>query len=302
MPYLNGARFILTLFFTAAALLASAQVRIASFGATTGITSTFTWDEGIDSDPRYKSRNDIKFSTFGLSYGMEYDGFGFEVNPGLLTTGQNFSVLTTTSASTGVRKITLNYLNVPVALKFHLITLPSTNVSFVGGVSPAILLKGQETISHEAGKYYFPTAVYPILPDNYQTEAGGVVLAPKVSNYKMLGTGDLRTFQLFGFIGVRSDWYFSKNWKASVDFRVNYSVIDSRNKAYLNKLENYQAIYDITGRRRDIVGNVTFGVARYLQLEKKEKDRRAIIRKNTTKYVPPKKLPKPKERKSKLPH
>jgi hypothetical protein len=301
MPCQPSIRYVFALLLTVVTALAAAQSRVVSFGANTGITATYTWDEGINSDPRYKPRNDIKFSTLGLTYGVDYDGFGFEINPGLLTTGQNFSVITTTSARKGVRKITLNYFSVPVALKFHLITLPSITTSFVGGVSPAILLKGQEKISHDAGSYYFPPAVYPILPDNYNVQ-GGVVMAPKVTNLKMLDNRDFRRFQFFAFIGVRSDWYFSTKWKASVDLRVSYSVVDDRTNTYTSKLEQYKTLYDIPGKRRDIVGNMTIGLSRYLLREKKEKDRKAVIRRNTTKYVPPKKLPKPPERKSKLPH
>jgi hypothetical protein len=130
----------------------------------------------------------------------------------------------------------------------------------------------------------------------------GVVTAPKVSNYEMLRKGDFKKLQIFPFIGLKSDWFFSKRFKATVDLRLAYTLVDNRSRDYLNSLNGNKTIYDYPGKRRDVVGNITLGMARYFGVEKKERDRKAAIKKNTTRYVPPKKLPKPPEKKSRLPH
>jgi hypothetical protein len=48
-----------------------------SLGLFTGISVPYTWDEGINQDPRYRTRFDIKFIPIGVHYGVDKDGFGF---------------------------------------------------------------------------------------------------------------------------------------------------------------------------------------------------------------------------------
>jgi hypothetical protein len=292
---------LFTSFFICLFALCSAQVRIVSFGGLTGLTSTYTWDQGINDDSRYKPGNGLKFSPLGLSYGVDYDGLGFEISPQVFSEGQNFNVIDYKGVNNGTRKISLQYLNVPVAIKLRLISLPSNKLSFESGVSPALLLSGSEKISHNSGKYRFPLVVYPNLPDGYNAQ-GSLVSAPQVSNVKMLDKNDFKALQLYTFIGVRSDWYFSTQWRATFSARLYYGMFDNRSKTYLNKLENYQTLYDLPGKRRDVVGQFTIGISRYISIDKKEKDRQDHVKKNIKRYIPPKKLPKPPEKKSKLPH
>jgi hypothetical protein len=268
-------------------------------GLFTGITSTYTWDEGINADPRYKTRYDIKFSPIGVNYGVDYDGFGFVISPALFTTGQNFYMVNTVGGHEGTRKIDIQYLNIPVALKFHLIDLDFLKTSLVIGGGPAVLLKGKEEISHNAAKFYFPPVVYPHLPENYNIEYDGVI-TPKVDKLEILKKDDFDPFQIFAFVGVRSDWYFSDNWKASFDIRANYTVFDNRSDTYTGRLKAYEAIYDIPGNRRDIIAHFTLGVSRYIENDVAEKTRKVHIRSNTQKYIPPKKIGRPPIKKSKL--
>jgi hypothetical protein len=275
-------------------------MRIVSLGIFTGLTSTYTWDEGINVDPRYKVRYNLKFSPIGFNYGVDYEGFGFVVSPGLFQTGQDFYMVNTVGGHEGTRKIDVSYLNVPVALKFHLIDLDFLKTSFIIGTGPAFLVNGKEKISHTAAKYYFPPAVYPNLPDEYIVEYDGV-LAPE-ANLEILNKNDFKSFQLFALIGLRSDWYFSENWKLSFDFRANYTIFDSRSDNYLQRLNDYQTLYDIPGKRRDIVGSFTVGISRYIEIDLTEKTRKVHIKSNTKRYIPPKKIEKAPKKKTRLPH
>src|SRR5687767_6344619 len=104
-----GYKLSFIVIFSCAVTLASAQVRIVSLGMYTGLTSTYTWDEGIYADPRYKVRYNLKFSAIGLSYGVDYEGFGFIISPGLFTTGQDYFMVNTVGGHEGTRKIDLHY-------------------------------------------------------------------------------------------------------------------------------------------------------------------------------------------------
>jgi hypothetical protein len=287
-------RMIFTALFVSMVSFVSAQVRIVSMGVFTGLTSTYTWDEGINYDPRYKVKYNIKLAPVGFNYGVDYEGFGFVISPGLFATGQNFSVVNTVGGHEGSRKIDLHYLNIPIAFKFHVIDLDFLKTSFIIGAGPAYLISGKEEVSHHAAKLYFPPVVYPNLPDTYNIEYDGV-LTPDVTNLAILKKSDFKPIQLFGFIGVRSDWYFSENWKASFDFRANYTFFDNRSDEYLNRLNTYMTTYDIPGKRREIVGSFTLGVSRYIEIDLTSKHRKVQKKSNTKKYIPPKSTTKQKK-------
>jgi hypothetical protein len=291
-------KLILTYFFLQTSLLTVAQTKIVSLGIFTGITSTYTWDEGILADPRYKTRYDIKLAPVGINYGVDYEGFGFVISPGVFTIGQNYHVVNTVGGHEGTRKINLQYVNLPLALKFHLIDLSFLKVSFIGGGGIGYLLSGKETIEHNNAKYKFPEAVYSVLPADYEVQYDGVI-APKVTNLKMLSKGDFNTLQFFTFVGLRSDWYVSEEFKVSFDIRANYGILESRSDDYLSKLSSYQTLYDIPGKRRDISMLFSIGISRYIEIEKKEKEQKQRAKGKSSKKFSPKRYPWPSPKKSK---
>jgi hypothetical protein len=142
------------------------------------------------------------------------------------------------------------------------------------GASPSFLLKGKEELTHNNAKFYFPAAVYPYLPSDYTVQYDGVI-APDMKKFAMLDKEDFKTLQTFGFIGIVSDWYLSNAWKVSFDIRAQYSFQDNRSLDYLERLENYEQIYDVPGKRRDIVLNFAIGVSRYIEFEKKQQQEKA---------------------------
>lgn len=277
---------------------ASAQSRTVSFGVLTGVTSTYTWDDGINADQRYNTRYDVKLSPIGLEYGVDFKSFGFTAGAGLFNVGQNFNVVNVVGSHVGTRKINLNYLQVPLAFRFHLIDLSFLTTSFVAGISPAYLLKGKETISHKEATLYFPPVVYPVLPSDYIIQSDGVRV-PRQNKYTIARGGDFNSFQLFTFIGLRTDWYFSETWKVSFDARASYGIRDNRSSDYLTKLKSFMNLYERPGTRRDIVGNFTLGIARYFEIEQKESINKVGgkkgLKRNTKKYP----VHKPQKSKSK---
>jgi hypothetical protein len=289
-----GYRALLTVLFAGTLAIANAQVRIVSLGVFTGATTTYTWDDGINYDPRYKDKYNIRFAPIGINYGVDYEGYGFVISPGLFSTGQNFALLNTVGGHEGSRQINLQYLNIPVAFKVHLIDLDFMKTSFIIGGGPAFLLKGKDEVSHHAAKLYFPPVVYPNLPDTYTIEYDGV-LAPDVQNLAILKKSDFDPIQIFGFVGIRSDWFFSESWKASFDFRVNYTFFDNRTDEYLSRLKAYKTIYDMPGQRKDIIASFTMGVSKYIQKDMTDKAKKVHKKSNTKRYIP-QKISKPKKR------
>lgn len=252
---------------------AFAQNRTISLGIFTGATSSYIWDEGVNRDPRYEIRYDIKFAPIGVAYGIDYDGFGFVLTPSLMKTGQKYNVINSVGGHEGVRSGTLTYLNLPAAFKFHIIDLSFFKVSFVAGASVAFLIDGKETITHNISKLRFPSAVYPILPDEYEVEYDGVV-SPYVDHMTMLGKSDFQSIQLFAAAGFRSDWDITEEWRVSFDLRANYGLLEPRSADYMARLEANQTLYDVPGKRRDIVAYLTVGIARYIDIDKKDENRK----------------------------
>ncbi|MBA4057747.1 MAG: hypothetical protein C0490_23735 [Marivirga sp.] len=272
----------------------SAQQLSMSLGVYTGITSSYTLDGGIDNDPRYKGNYEVKFAPVGVNFGMDYEGFGFVISPGIINVGQNFYVVNTSGGHDGRRKIDLQYLNIPAAFKVHIIKLSFFKISGLVSLSAAYLMDGTETISHSATKLTFPEEVYPILPADYIVQYDGVAV-PEINSYIISEKKDFIPIQMFAAAGFRSDWDVSNHWRVSFDFRVNYGINEPREKEYLMKLDTHQTLYDIPGKRRDVFAQLSLGISRYIEFEKSDQERKKKL-KGSSKQYSPKRYPYPKPR------
>jgi hypothetical protein len=275
----------LFVFFSLWATVAAQAQEVHSLGLFTGISVPYTWDEGINQDPRYRTRFDIKFLPIGVHYGVDKDGWGFMLDPSVIRVGQNFNVINSTGGEMGKRNIDLTYFQIPIGFKLHIIDMSFFKVSLVASVAPSFLLNGKETIQHSDGKMKFPVEMTGSFPseqnEEFETtyadfveevEYDGVVV--KNVNTTLWKTEDYQKFQLFGSMGFRSDWDFSEQWRASFDVRANFGILEPRNSDYIDQVKNYEALYDIYGTRRDLFLSVTFGISRTLTIEHREKEAR----------------------------
>jgi hypothetical protein len=57
----------------------------------------------------------------------------------------------------------------------------------------------------------------------------------------------------------------------SLDFRMNYGIFDPRTDDYLQRVNNYQTLYDIPGKRRDMFALINISVSRYIELKKENR-------------------------------
>lgn len=245
----------------------SAQTLV-SAGSFTGFTIPLTFDQGIDVDPRYQTRYDIKWAPIGFNFGIDFEGYGFMTNPSVATIGQNLYVANTVGGHVGRRNINLTYLQLPVGMKLRLIDLSFFRISLAGSVGASFLLKGSETISHASSKMWFPDEVKPNLPPEYTIEYDGVIV-PNISNQEIVSSDNYNLVQFFGSLGIRSDWDVSEKTRISMDLRGNICFSDPRNNDFIGKVKNYEQIYDIYGRRTDVFVSLTVGVSRIAEIEKK---------------------------------
>lgn len=271
-------------------LSAFSQQHSMAVGLFTGITVPYTFDQGINSDSRYKEKYTAKFAPIGFAYSMDYEGFGFITTPGLITLGQNYHIVNTVGGQNGKRSINLRYVNVPIALKIHIIDLSFFKVSGMVSFGGAFLLDASDKISHIDAKLRFPFETYPLLttsfPD-YSIEYDGVVV-PVIDDLTVIKKSEYNSVQLFAGAGFRADWDVSNHWRVSFDFRVNYGLTESRTAEYVSRVKAYETLYDTPGKRNETFAQLSIGVARFLDFDKNDKERAKNLKGNSKKFTPKK--------------
>lgn len=263
---------VICFFVCGCSIFSHAQPNQISLGIFTGVTSPYTFDSGINRDSRYQQRYQVKLAPIGISYGVDYQGYGFVVTPSLINIGQDMNIVNTVGGYEGTRTINMQYLQLPIGLKLHVIDLAFLKVSFVGGIGIGYLIKGNETITHNYAKYRFPAAVYPILPADYVVEYDGVI-APNISKLAIVRNEDFNKFQLFGSFGFRSDWDFKESWRIAFDLRANYGINETRNSAYLARTAANSTLYDLDGERREMFAYLNIGISRYIDVNKQKQNK-----------------------------
>ncbi len=282
-------------------LTAANGQQVNSLGIFTGIAVPYTFDSGINKDSRFRNKYNVKFAPIGIHYGVDYDGYGIMIDPSVIRIGQSFNVINTSGGHIGEREIDLTYFQFPIGFKLHVIDLSFFKVSLVASVGAGILLNGQETIKHIDSKLRFPVSVVGAFPSventafelenpGYIVEYDGV-LTPNV-NRKLLAKEDFLSFQFFGGLGFRSDWDITESWRVSFDIRGNIGILEPRKSDYLKNIETNKAIYDIDGDRKDLFLSFNIGLARTLQIEAREQERK-IKKRQENKPRRPTKYPWP---------
>lgn len=97
--------------------------QVNSLGIFTGLTIPYTFDAGINKDPRYRTKYNVKSAPVGIHLGIDYEGHGFMIDPGIIKIGQHFNVINIDGGEIGERNINLTYFQIPVNLKLNLIDL-----------------------------------------------------------------------------------------------------------------------------------------------------------------------------------
>lgn len=241
---------------------------VESFGVFGGFNIPITFDEGLNNDPRYEGKVTIRATPVGFTYGYDHVGFGFVLSPSLTKIGQQFLIKNTVGGDVGSRNIQMDYFSLPVALKLHLNDLSFFRLSAVAAINFNYLINGRETISYSASKQKYPTGVL-IPSDPGYTEVFDGVLVPEVNNLEYVSKDQFNAFQLFGAVGLRSDFDLSDDWSLNFDGRANFGLFDPRKKEYIDQLKQTNDAPDLYGARHDIYLSVEIGIARIIQIKRR---------------------------------
>jgi hypothetical protein len=257
---------------------ASAQ-DVESYGVFGGFNFPFTVDQGLQKDPRFYGKFTIRATPVGFAYGYDRVGHGVLFTPNYTQLGQKFIIKNTTGGEVGVRDIQMSYLSVPIALKLHVNDMSFFRMSLVAAVAPSILIAGQETLTINtpagATKIRYPNGVSVPTDPGYEIVYDGVFV-PKLDKQVYVPKSKFNAFQLFGAVGLRSDFDLNDDWSLNFDGRANFGIFDTRKSAYLDELKNpagpndvngNPGAPDIYGQRREIFLSVSFGLSRIIQIK-----------------------------------
>jgi hypothetical protein len=239
-------------------------------GATTAYNATFVLDKGLSKDPRYNSEYTYQWSPVGFNFGVDIGRkFGLQLESILSNQGQIYKIVNVAKQVAGERKIDLQYINIPMLMKFMSGGSGKARTNFNLGPQISILNKAVESIQANAGKYEIPTGVdfTDIQKDfpNAVNNNDGTYQLPSALPTKDLLTkkaNDFKSaeFQIAAAFGLDID--LSKHMYLSSQIRANYSLTDMRNGDVLSALKAGK-VGDVFGARANLIVGVQLGLHYY---------------------------------------
>ncbi|MBP9926631.1 MAG: outer membrane beta-barrel protein [Cyclobacteriaceae bacterium] len=254
-------------FFILAAVQAKAQIHV---GATTAYNATFVLDKGLSEDPRYSSTYTYNWAPVGFSFGMDFGNkFGLQLESIISKQGQIYDVINTAKQIAGTRKIDVQYINIPLLMKFMGGGSGGVRGNFNFGPQLGIMNSGIETLTTSAGDYQIPDGMdFATIKDDYPSAIdngnGTYELPNDVPTTTLLDKklNDFKNteFQLAAAFGLDID--LSKHLFLTTQVRANYSFTDMRNEDIINKLKSGN-ISEIFGGRANFLVGVQVGLHYY---------------------------------------
>jgi len=231
-------------------------------GVTTGYNATFVLDKGLSEDPRYSSTYTYQTSPIGFNIGVDLGKkFGLQLESILSNQGQIYNVINTAKEVAGTRRIDLQYINLPLMMKFSGSGDAGVRGNFNFGPQLSILSKGIETLQTSKGNYEIPAGIdfatiqqdYPAAIDN----GNGTYELPNdvpVTSLLEKEMNDFKNteFQLAAAFGLDID--LSRHLFLTTQIRANYSLMDMRNEDVINKLKSGDFSEIFGGRANFLVG------------------------------------------------
>ena len=169
--------------------VANAQIHL---GATTAYNATFVLDKGLSADPRYNSTYSYQLAPIGFNFGVDFGRkFGLQLESILSNQGQIYQMVDVAKKVAGERKIDLQYINIPLMMKFMGGGAHRARGNFNFGPQLSLLTKAVESIQANAGTFAipsdlsfadiqkdFPTAIYDANSGNYTLPTSGTYAIP----------------------------------------------------------------------------------------------------------------------------
>lgn len=240
----------------------SAQIVQIHLGATTTMNATYVLDKGLSEDPRYSSKATYQWAPIGLNFGVDLGRkFGLSLEGIKSKQGQIYEMIDAYEKIKGQRKISLDYLQLPMLLRFMSGGNGGARANFNLGPQLSLLTDAKESIEASAGQYKipegldfesiqteFPTAVnnndgtYSLPSDVPSTD----ILTKKANDFKNT------EFSIAGAFGLDID--LSKHLFLTTQIRATYSLTDMRNGDVLEAIKNGDAGSVFAQRANLLVG------------------------------------------------
>lgn len=253
---------------------ATAQIVQVHLGATTAVNATFVLDKGLSEDPRYSSTYTYQMAPIGFNFGVDLGRkFGLSLEGIKSKQGQIYQMIDTYEKVKGERKISLDYLQLPMLFKFMSGGNGGARANFNIGPQLSFLTNAVESIQAQQGVYEIPEGIdfASIQNELATTEADKQYIQQIDANSyeitKDLEPKDLLTkkandfknteFSLAGAFGLDID--LSKHLFLTTQVRATYSLTDMRNGDVIEAIKNGDSA-SIFGQRANVLVGVQLGL------------------------------------------
>ena len=135
----------------------TAQIIQVHLGATTTVNATYVLDKGLSEDPRYNSTATYQWAPIGFNFGVDFGRkFGLSLEGIKSKQGQIYEMIDAYEKIKGQRKISLDYLQLPMLMRFMSGGNGGARANFNIGPQLSFLTDARETIEAQAGDYKIP--------------------------------------------------------------------------------------------------------------------------------------------------
>lgn len=244
----------------------TAQIVQVHLGATTTVNATYVLDKGLSEDPRYNSTATYQWAPIGFNFGVDLGRkFGLSLEGIKSKQGQIYEMIDAYEKVKGQRTISLDYLQLPMMLRFMSGGNAGTRANFNLGPQLSLLTNARETIEAQAGDYSIPEGMdfasiqqeFPQATDN----GDGTYSIPDMPSTDLLTkeANDFKNteFAIAGAFGLDID--LSKHLYLTTQIRATYSLTDMRNGDVIEKLQSGDSA-DIFGARANLLVGVQLGL------------------------------------------
>jgi hypothetical protein len=249
---------------------ANAQIHV---GATTAYNATFVLDEGLSKDPRYNSTYTYQFAPVGFSFGADFGRkFGLSLEAILSNQGQIYDMIDKAKEIAGQRKIDLQYLNLPLLMKFMGGGSGKVRGNFNLGPQLSILTAAVESLQG-TGTFDIPAGIdfqniqsqYGQYADQIVNNNDGTYTVPDnipVVDVLTKEANDFKNteFQLAAAFGLDID--LSRHLYLTTQVRANYGLVDMRNGDVIDAIKA-GGFDSIKGARANFLVGVQIGIHYY---------------------------------------
>jgi hypothetical protein len=260
-------RLVILLLGISAMTTGSAQIVQVHLGATTAVNATFVLDKGLSADPRYNSTYTYQMAPIGLNFGVDLGRkFGLSLEGIKSKQGQIYEMIDAYDKIKGQRKISLDYLQLPMFFRFMSGGNAGTRANFNLGPQLSLLTNARESIEANAGTYAIPDGVdFAAIQEEFPTATnngdGTYALPADVPSKDLLTkkANDFKNteFSIAGAFGLDID--LSKHLYLTTQVRATYSLTDMRNGDVIEKIKSGDSA-DIFGQRANLLVGLQLGI------------------------------------------